>query len=190
MTKAVVRIAQIATGDLLLSDTIKAGRELYHPRALQLAPNVPVLINHDEGRRIGRVVELDEWDDTDGRWVFARCVIDEVPEWLRGGSYSGSAASMAWVNLSHSQEMPGGWRRFNRGLITEVNILTPSLEPVEKRARVVLLQRSTATVRPKPLAAGALPTTRASTQPAGGEVTHVPPGATLRRPCGQVLGVR
>ena len=113
-----------------------------HPHALQLAPNAPVLLNHDEQRRIGRLVELAEWDESDGRWTFARCVLDEVPEWLRVGAYNGSAASMSWIDLSHSQQMPGGWRRYNAGLITEVSVLTPSVEPVEKRARVGFLQRS------------------------------------------------
>ena len=44
--KAVIRIAQVATPDLYLSDTIKPGRELWHTRALQLAPNPVVLVNH------------------------------------------------------------------------------------------------------------------------------------------------
>ena len=61
--KAVIRIAQIATPDLYLTDTIKPGRELWHTHALQLAPNPVVLINHDEHRAIGRVLELEEWDD-------------------------------------------------------------------------------------------------------------------------------
>ena len=68
-----MRIAQVATPDLYLTDTIKPDRELYPTHALQLAPNAPVLINHDEQRLIGRVVELDEWDKTDGRRTFARC---------------------------------------------------------------------------------------------------------------------
>ena len=142
MHKAVVKIAQIATPDLSLAETIRAGRELYHPGALQLAPNAHVLINHDPDRDVGRVVELEEWSDTDGRWVFARCELDEAPEWLRGGTYSGSAASMSWVNLSHNQLMPGGWRRYNGGLVTELSLLTAGFEPVEKLARVVLLERS------------------------------------------------
>jgi hypothetical protein len=114
--------------------------------------------------------------------VFARCDLDEVPEWLRGGSRNGSAASMSWVNLSHDQLMPGGWRRYNRGLVTDVSILSPSVRPVEGRARVELLERASTT--------SAAPTTRASTQPAGGEVIYCPPGAVIRRPIGQVLGVR
>ena len=130
---------------------------------------------------IGRVIELDEWDDTNGRWVVARCELDDPPGWLRGGS-RGTAASMSWIDLSHSQEMPSGWRRYNRGLVTEVSVLTHGFEPVEKLARVMLLKRSTAT--------SSAPTTRASALPADGEVIHLPPGATLRRPGGQVLGVR
>jgi hypothetical protein len=114
--------------------------------------------------------------------VFARCDLDEVPEWLRGGSRNGSAASMSWVNLSHDQLMPGGWRHHNRGLITDVSILSPSLRPVEGRARVELLERASTT--------SAAPTTRASALPAGSEVFYTPAGATLRRPSGQVIGVR
>ena len=99
--KAVIRIAQVATPDLYLTDTIKPGRELWHTHALQLAPNPVVLVNHVPDQVIGRVIELDEWDDTTGRWVFARCELDEAPGWLRGGS-RGTAASMSWIDLSHS----------------------------------------------------------------------------------------
>ena len=69
---------------------------------------------------------------------------------------------------------PAGWRRYNGGLVTEVSILSASVRPVEGRARVVLLQRSTAT----------------SALPADGEVIHLPTRCHLRRPGGQVLGVR
>ena len=176
--KAVIRIAQVATPDLYLTDTIKPGRELWHTHALQLAPNPRVLINHHPDRAIGRVLELDEWDDTTGRWVFARCELDAAPGWLHGGS-RGTLASMSWIDLSHSQEMPGGWRRYNGGLVTEVSVLTHGFEPVEKLARVVLLQRSTA-MSSAPTRAPALP---------AGEV-FTPPGAVLRRPGGRVIGVR
>ena len=168
----------VATPDLYLTDTIKPGRELWHTHALQLAPNPRVLINHHPDRAIGRVLELDEWDDTTGRWVFARCELDAAPGWLHGGS-RGTLASMSWIDLSHSQEMPGGWRRYNGGLVTEVSVLTHGFEPVEKLARVVLLQRSTA-MSSAPTRAPALP---------AGEV-FTPPGAVLRRPGGRVIGVR
>ena len=80
-----------------------------------------------------------------------------------------------------SQETPGGWRRYNAGLVTEVSILTPSVEPVEKRARVALLRRWTDV--------SSTPTARACAMPADGEVIHLPPGALLR-PGGRVIGVR
>ena len=127
--KALIRIAQIATPDLYLTDTIKPGRELYHTHGLQLAPNAPVLVAHDRDRPVGRVLELDEWDESDGRWVYARCALDEVPEWLRGGPYNGTSASMGWANIGTDQTMPGGWRRFNRGLVNEVSILPPTSQP-------------------------------------------------------------
>ena len=88
---------------------------------------------------------------------------------------------MSWINLGTDQTMPGGWRRYNGGLVTEVSVLTHGFEPVETLARVVLLKRSTATVpRRQPEAA----------LPADGEVIHLPPGAVLRRPGGHVIGVR
>ncbi len=141
MSKCVIRVAQVATPDLFLSDRIKAGRELYHTKALQLAPNPKVLVNHDERRPIGRVVALEEWPEAEGVWVFARCELTETPEWLRGGAYNGTGASMAWIDLGTSQELPGGWRRFNRGMVTEVSVLSPSVKPAETRAKVVILQR-------------------------------------------------
>lgn len=167
--KALIRIAQVATPDLYLTDTIKPGRELYHTHGLQLAPNAPVLVAHDRDRPVGRVLELDEWDESDGRWVYARCALDEVPEWLRGGPYNGTSASMGWANIGTDQTMPGGWRRFNRGLVNEVSILPPTVAPREARARVVLLQRSPAAV-----------SSRAPAGAAPGEF-RTPPGATIRR---------
>ena len=104
--KAVIRIAQVATPDLYLSDTIRAGRELWHTHALQLAPNPVVLVNHIPDQVIGRVIELDEWDDTTGRWVVARCELDDPPGWLRGGSYNGTAASMWWIDLGTARPCP------------------------------------------------------------------------------------
>ena len=129
-----------------------------------------MLVNHDPDRVIGRVVELDEWDDTTAAGWSHGANSTHPPGWLRGGS-RGTAASMSWIDLSHSQEMPSGWRRYNRGLVTEVSVLTHGFEPVETLARVVLLQRSTAT--------SSAPTTRASALPADGEVIHLP---TRRHP--------
>lgn len=138
MLKALVKIAQLATADVLLNhESVPAGRELYCPGALQLKPGgAPVLVNHEDHRKIGRVLALYEFDDTDGRWCVARCAIDEPPEWL----CRGSSASMAWAALGTGQEMPSGWTRFTGGLVTEVSLLPPGVRPAEPRAKVVLLR--------------------------------------------------
>ena len=148
--KAVIRIAQIATPDLYLTDPIKPGRELWHTHASSSHPtrSCSSTTSRPSDRPSGRARRMGRHDrPLGGRPVRTR----------RGSGLAawrlpnGTAASMSWIDLSHSQEMPGGWRRYNGGLVTEVSVLTHSFEPVEKLARVVLLKRSTATSpRPRP----------------------------------------
>ena len=176
MVNALVKIAQVVDLNVLNNlDTVRPGRELYSPGALKLIrPNVPVRIDHEDGREIRRVLSLVEFDDTDGRWCFARCAIDQAPGWLRRGT----AASMSWCKTGIVREMPGGWTQHTRGHVTEVSILSPSVPPFEAGAKVVLLERTSP----------AAPTT--SDRRTAGELV-LPAGAILYRPgIGQVLGVR
>ena len=93
-------------------------------------------MNHDPDREVGRVLELVEWDLWDGLWSCARCEIDGAPGWLERGT----RASYGYACL-HEQAI-GEWSRLLRGLVTEVSILSPSVQPREPRAAVMLLQRA------------------------------------------------
>ena len=115
-------------------------RTLFQTRNLTLMPRgAPVLVGHDSEREVGVVDELVEWPDTDGLWLFARCTINAPPTWLRRGT----KASFECLPLQ--EQRMGDWNRIMRGLVREVSILQPGLQPAEPRAGVWLLQRAAET---------------------------------------------
>jgi hypothetical protein len=173
--KALIKLGQVVDLNVLQNlSTIREGRELFAPGALRLVPNAPVLVDHDHARRVGTIVELVDMDDSDGRWLCARCVIDDAPAWLRGGSRVGSAASFGGLRVTDAQPMPGGWTRVNRAIMTEVSVLAPATKPFEPRARVVLLERTSSSA-----ARGFSPSDRAPA--AAGEIIPIPQGHVRRR---------
>ena len=118
-----------------------------------------MVVDHDMGRRVGVVLELVEYEDFDGPYVFARTRIEAAPGWLS----KRTRASLAYIPLR--EQTFGGLARLLRGLVTEVSVLSPSREPREPRAGVVLLRDAESP--------------RAS--PACGEIIRAP-GTLLRRP--------
>jgi hypothetical protein len=89
---------------------------------------------------------------------------------------------MSWTNAGYSDEMPSGWQRLHRALVTHVALLRPGVTPFEPRARVVL-------ERDKPSAAARFVTSDRAEPADGG--THTHRGERIvRRGIGQVLGVR
>jgi hypothetical protein len=131
--------------------------------------SVPLLVNHDEGREVGVVHELVEWDDVDGTCLVARATVTDPPDWLKRGV----KASFAFAALSTSPTIQDtyGWKLVNRALVNEVSILSPGKEPAEPLAQVLLVERMAAA-------------------PAAGEVIHHPPGGVLvRRNIGRVTGI-
>jgi hypothetical protein len=96
----------------------------------------PVVVDHDMDRPVGVVDELMRLPWSDGRaWLAARCTITDPPEWLKRGT----KASFPW-NWLHVHEV-NGWDCVRRSLIQEVSILSPSVQPKEPCAEVVLLER-------------------------------------------------
>jgi hypothetical protein len=90
---ALVRIAKLVDDDVWNNpEAVWPARELFLPRALQLRPDylgeVPVRIDHikDGSQDIGRVLDLGEFDELDGRWCVAHVEIDKPPVWLRRGT--------------------------------------------------------------------------------------------------------
>ena len=175
---AVIKLAPILTAERWDDSAwTRPGRTFYWPGSLRLLPGkpTPLVVDHDMSRTIGTVNELTRMDFVDGPWIVARGVVDDpLPSWVR--TYRTKASFGSW--RVHATTHADGWERVTKAIVKEVSLLSPALEPAEPLAQVVLVQRSTST-----------PTNRASAMPADG-VIHTPPGATLRRPGGQVLGVR
>lgn len=158
---------------------MRPGRAFYWNNALRMLPTkpTPIVIDHQLDNVIGTVIELFTMPFTDGEWIVARGVIDRPPDWLQPHR---TKASVGYWKV-HSTPHINGSTRITSAIVEEISVLT-DLEPAEPLAEVMLLQRSTAP--------SSRPTIRASVQPAGDEVIYSPPGAVLRRPTGQVLGVR
>jgi hypothetical protein len=152
---------------------------------MDLLPGAPVLVDHDDERRVGLVRELRRLDDyAFGRSLMALCEIDDPPPWLR----QDTAASFAFVTL-HRQAY-NGWEIVRRGLVREVSVLSPSVKPAEPLARVLTFHPA---VPPKTRAAAAGPAHPGSV---AGDVlarewqSAAPPGVIRRVGVGRVLGVR
>jgi hypothetical protein len=117
-----------------------------------------------------------EWDDLGGPWLVARAYVTDRPSWLKRGT----KASFGFKAPGRSSFIDG-W--VYNGYVTEVTVCSPSHEPKEPLAEVVLLERTSPAARPtRSTAAG-------SDRLAAGEVFYG--GGLIRRPSiGRVLGVR
>ena len=132
---------------------------------------IPVVIDHanprEEANVIGRVVELYIAPDMNGGvvrdWYFASAELDRPPAWLKRNS------AVSWSHIPLRTQDVNGTTRLLRGVITEVSVLSPSVQPAESMARVVLVDdaRSPAAGRDR-LAADAT-------------IIHTPHGAPIRR---------
>lgn len=128
--KGVILLGRLTSNAMLLNpDTIGPGVQVYD-RGLRLAPKAPVLVDHDQGQAIGRVVELVPFD----QWLSARVVFDERPDWLR----KGSGASVGHIGLR--RQPLGAGERIIDAYVTEISVLSPSMSPANRGARVELLE--------------------------------------------------
>jgi hypothetical protein len=177
--RAVVRLGRIyareGPGD------IPAGLLRYGRGGMKLAPwleTVPLLQDHHEGKRIGRVIALDTFADVDGDWLVARCeVYPDAPPWVR----KGCPASFASMLLRESTFVDG---HVYSGYVKEVSLLLKE-KPAEPGARVTLLYEPE-----RPPAAVRAATVSAARHESEGELIPAP-GRLLSRPgIGRVLGVR
>ena len=137
---AVIKIGPLVTADVLRNPgSVRADRKLYQRGGLELLSlkGVPLLADHDTSRQVGTVHELINFPDTDGEWIAARATITDKPEWLKRGT----RASFEFASLQDQQV--GDWSRVLRGLVSEVTILSPGVRPLEPRAQVALLYRTT-----------------------------------------------
>jgi hypothetical protein len=169
--RAVIRLGPKPTAETLHGDARRDGptesgmRTLYD--SMRLAPDAPLLVDHDPERVVGRVVELVRWDDAHplAPWLAARVLLDDgAAEWVR----QGTPASLSYATMYRSEWQ--GWEICRSGYVTEVSVLSATRKPAEALAQVVLL--------------------REAEPAAGGEVIAHRRGDVIRRPCGVVLGVR
>lgn len=164
---ALIKLVRLVNGDTLgdINDG-KIPADRYCQRGglrLLKTEGVPLIVDHDMGRKVGVVHGLLEFDDVDGPWAWARAEITDPPHWVKQGT-SCSYGSFPVHRSNH------GWT--HRSIVAEVSLLTSSQTPVEPRAHVAVLRRTS------------LPSTAAPRE------IRLPPGTVIRRPVGQVLGVR
>ena len=168
---SLIRFAPLTTLERVNDERWKRpGRTMYDSGALTLMPGkteVPLLINHDDDRVIGTVHTITRFEDTDGPWLACIAEIHDLPCWLTRGD---TKASFSYVPLGSNDVF--GCEIARRGIIKEVSVLSPSVEPAEPLAKVLTLHPT----EPK-----------ASTRAAAGD-TLLAPGRIVRRGIGQVLG--
>ena len=162
----------------------REGRALYASNALRFKPGlseVPLLIDHQDDRRIGTVSKIFTMDWTDGPWWAALATIDnEPPAWMRRYETKCSfrIATYARGSFTDAELVRGA-------LVSEVSVLSPGTQPAEPLAQVLSVRRSEA---PKPTvrthAPYVDPAQRAAQDAARAR------GSIIRWNTGKVLGVR
>ena len=169
---SLIRFAPLTTLERLNDPTwVRPGRTMYDHDSLTFFPNrtsVPLLVNHDETRVIGVVRELTRFEDTDGPWLAALATVTDRPAWLKRGTRASFGYRGGRTSSFDGDVLRQGW-------VTEVSVLTADHEPLEPGARVLTLRENANPIRP--------------VAPAGATVI-AGNGQLLRRPVGQVLGVR
>jgi hypothetical protein len=140
MRRCVIRLGPIATGDTLAGEEHRDASN-GEPRTLfdsmRLAPDAPLLVDHDPEQVVGRVVELARWDDGHelAPWLAARVeIFDGLAEWVS----KRTAASFKYLTL-HRSELHG-WEVIRSGYVREVSVLHAGTRPAEPLARVVLIR--------------------------------------------------
>ena len=113
------------------------------PRQRSTRQPLPLVINHDLSREIGKVTQLMRLQDLDGWWLCAVAELENPPAWLKRGV----PASFQYYPL---QMDSFGNNICRAGLVSEVSVLTDDMEPYEPLAKVLFVkpkevaQRSTA----------------------------------------------
>lgn len=136
--------ATIALGPVVSAERIEAerklpGRSFYNADALSFLPiheTVPLLIDHDPGREIGRVRSLHVLDTAGGRWWCAVADVTAPPSWLRKGT---GASISRWDTFSTDR---WGYDVVRGAFVKEVSVLSPGVKPAEPGAQVVMYREA------------------------------------------------
>jgi hypothetical protein len=99
--------------------------------------DIPVWVNHDEERVIGRVRELSRIDEpTLGWWHAAMVELHDPPEWAN----SKTPVSLSTKPLHMSESTAYGRELAHSALVVELSLLSPSKRPAEPGARMLSLR--------------------------------------------------
>jgi hypothetical protein len=175
-----IRFARVYNSDLVAGPVRYSGT-VYGRDGLRWLPketDVPLVVDHDYSREIGRVMSLDALQWVDGRWWTAHVTVTDKPPWLKrgtGASFESKPLDKMDIN---------GWTYVRNAIVREVTVTSPDYEPRDPGARVLALH-------PTETTAGSSPPSPPATSARARETYYDPPGTILRRPgIGQVLGVR
>jgi len=135
---------------------------------------VPLLIDHDDARRIGTVHALYELEVGGSKWVTASATVTDPPAWLRKHTPASFRRHDAYT-----VESVKGAQRVGAAFVGEVSVLPPGVEPAEPLARVITFAPAK---EPKPAA-------RHPAKPKGA-VTYGSGQLLIRPNIGTVLSVR
>jgi hypothetical protein len=129
--RCVVRLGRIYAGEC--ADQIPPGLLRYSSGGMKLMhKTVPLLEDHEEGKRIGTVDQLITFDDVDGLWLAARAELyPDAGAWVKRGT----PASFYSIVLNESSFVD---RWIVGGYVAEVSLLHRE-RPAEPGARVTLL---------------------------------------------------
>lgn len=133
MKRAAVRLGRVYAGET----EIPEGR-LYYGHRMKLAlwqKDVPLLVDHDEARQIGRVRELYTFKDTSGDWLTVSVELDpDAPGWVRKGTPASFKSALLNESSFVENYIYGAY-------VQEVSLLLNE-RPAEPAARVLLLYES------------------------------------------------
>jgi hypothetical protein len=156
-------------------------RLMYDASGLRLIREpVPLLVDHRDDQAIGSVRQLLRLD-SDGPWVVAVATVTKPPPWLKRGTPA-SFAHICPVRSSFGDPI------LRSGLVTEVSLLSPGVEPAEPLAQVVVLKRTAPPTPGVEIASGDRARRHHDTAP---RAITLPPGGIIYRPnIGQITTVR
>jgi hypothetical protein len=135
---ALIRFAPLTTLERVNSEAWKGTRTMYdsHSRVCTGEDELPLIVDHDDTKVIGVVRSLDRFEDVDGPWLTALARIYERPAWLKRNT----PVSFGYGSAGTSRNV-FGCEILRRGIVSEISLLSPGVEPAEPGAKVLTINR-------------------------------------------------
>ncbi len=112
---------------------------LYRKLVKPPSKDIPVWVDHDEGRVIGRVRELNRSDEPMiGWWHVALIELHDPPSWANAST----PVSLSTKPLFMSTSTMFGRELAHEALVVELSLLSPSKQPAEPLARMLTLRET------------------------------------------------